>query len=144
METIELARLYHEAEALYESGLYRKAAPLYSQLAEANPDDSELERRCGICLARLGKKRQARAALADLSGFRMAVIDVIPDVFIRSYVSRGGINMGLMMLSYVLGSIAFGWYGVFLGPIVLVLALHFATDVLPGLVEGRSIRVTTD
>lgn len=74
----------------------------------------------------------------------VVVIDVIPDVFIRSYVSRGGINMGLMMLSYVLGSIAFGWYGVFLGPIVLVLALHFATDVLPRLVEGRSILVTTD
>lgn len=65
MKTIDLHRLYHEAEALYESGLYGKAAPLYSQLAKANRDDTELERRYGICLARTGKKRRARAALAS-------------------------------------------------------------------------------
>ena len=63
------------------------------------------------------------------------LVDAFPDFFIRSYVSSGDINMGLMMLTYVLGAVAFGWYGVFFGPIVLVFFIHFSRDILPGLLE---------
>jgi len=41
----------------------------------------------------------------------VVVVDVIPDFFIRSYVSKGELNMGLLLLTYVLGVVAFGWYG---------------------------------
>jgi len=64
------------------------------------------------------------------------VVDKFPDLYLRSYVSKGGINMGLMILSYVLGAQAFGWYGVFLGPLILVVFLRFARQVFPALVHG--------
>lgn len=72
------------------------------------------------------------------------VIDTIPDVFIRSYVSKGNINMGLMLLSYVFGTFAFGWYGLFLGPVVIVVFINFARRVLPNLVETGRERLVTD
>jgi len=39
--------------------------------------------------------------------------------------------MGLLLLTYVLGVVAFGWYGVFFAPIVLVVFIHFVRDILP-------------
>lgn len=72
------------------------------------------------------------------------VIDTVPDVFIRSYISKGGINMGFILLGYVLGAIAFGWYGVFLAPIILVLFLHFAQRVFPNLLDPAATRLVTD
>ncbi|GAB3664088.1 AI-2E family transporter [Halopiger thermotolerans] len=62
------------------------------------------------------------------------VIDTIPDFFARSLLSaRSGAHMGLVLLSYFLGTLAFGWYGLFLGPIVVVLAIHFADRIFPTL-----------
>lgn len=72
------------------------------------------------------------------------VVDTVPDLFIRSYISKGDLHMGLMVLAYVLGSIAFGWYGIFLGPIVLVVAIHFAKSILPHLVHDRHVYVDSD
>lgn len=59
------------------------------------------------------------------------VVDVIPDIFLRSYLSAGELHMGLVLFSYVVGSIAFGWYGVFFGPILLVTAVVVGREVLP-------------
>lgn len=61
----------------------------------------------------------------------LVIVDAVPDILIRSYISKGELNMGLMLLTYVLGSVAFGWYGVFLAPIVLVLFIHFFRDIFP-------------
>jgi predicted PurR-regulated permease PerM len=66
----------------------------------------------------------------------LVVVDVAPDIFVRSYISAGELNMGLVMLGYVLGATAFGWYGIFFAPVILVSAVHFARDVLPEIV-GR-------
>lgn len=74
----------------------------------------------------------------------LVVVDSIPDVFIRSYVSKGSINMGLMLLTYVLGAVAFGWYGVFFAPILLVAFLHFARNVLPNVLEDRPGELVTE
>lgn len=64
----------------------------------------------------------------------LVVVDTIPDFFIRSYLAaRGGVHMGLVLLGYVLGTMAFGWYGLFLGPLVVVVAVHFARSVFPWL-----------
>jgi predicted PurR-regulated permease PerM len=43
------------------------------------------------------------------------------------------------MLSYVLGATVFGWYGIFLGPLVLVLVVHTSRIVLPELVAGEEL-----
>ncbi|WP_424017990.1 AI-2E family transporter [Halorientalis pallida] len=69
------------------------------------------------------------------------VVDFLPDVFVRSYLSSGSLHMGLLVVTYVLASIAFGWYGIFLGPVLLVVAVHFAREVLPALVGGESVAV---
>jgi len=71
----------------------------------------------------------------------LVVVDGIPDIFIRSYVSKGELNMGLLLLTYVLGAVAFGWYGVFFAPIVLVFFLHFVRDILPVLLGSDSTPV---
>jgi predicted PurR-regulated permease PerM len=63
------------------------------------------------------------------------IVDTIPDVVIRPYVSAKRIHMGLVMLAYIIGPTLFGWYGLFLGPALLVLGLHFLSHILPHLLE---------
>lgn len=64
----------------------------------------------------------------------LIVVDTVPDFFIRSYLSaRSGVHMGLILLGYVLGTMVFGWMGLFLGPLVVVLAVHFGHAILPDL-----------
>jgi len=66
----------------------------------------------------------------------LVVVDSVPDFFIRSYLSKGELNMGLLVLTYVLGAVAFGWYGIFFGPVVLVFFVTFAREVLPELLAS--------
>jgi predicted PurR-regulated permease PerM len=68
------------------------------------------------------------------------VVDTIPDLLIRPYVSGRSLHIGSLMFAYIFGPLLFGWYGIFLGPIILVLVFHFARIVLPELVAGDSIR----
>ncbi|MFB6132271.1 MAG: AI-2E family transporter [Halanaeroarchaeum sp.] len=68
-----------------------------------------------------------------------AIVDVIPDLVLRPYVSGRNLHLGMVMISYVFGPLLFGWYGLFLGPMVLVLLVHFSALVLPELVAGRKI-----
>ena len=72
------------------------------------------------------------------------VVDFLPDIFVRSYVSKGGLNMGLMLLAYTLGVIVFGWYGLFFGPLVLVVFIHFAERVFPNVVDSGAVRFVDD
>jgi hypothetical protein len=44
------------------------------------------------------------------------------------------------MIAYTFGPLLFGWYGIFLMPMLLVLVFHFARIVLPELVQGRDIQ----
>jgi len=67
------------------------------------------------------------------------VVDVIPDLVLRPYVSGRSLHLGLVMLSYIFGPLLFGWYGLFLGPMLLVLVVHFTALVLPELMSGREI-----
>jgi predicted PurR-regulated permease PerM len=68
------------------------------------------------------------------------VVDFIPDIVLRPYVSGRNLHVGLVMIAYIIGPIFFGWYGLFLGPLLLVLAFHFAGHVLPELLDGEPIR----
>jgi len=67
------------------------------------------------------------------------VVDFIPDLVVRPYVSGRDLHLGLVILAYVFGPLLWGWYGLFLGPMVLVLVVHFARLVLPELVAGVEI-----
>mgnify|MGYP000674514750 CR=1 FL=1 len=88
-------------------------------------------------------------------GVAFLIVDVIPDLLVRPYVSGGGslslfgwgdgasesadntgLHTGTLMFAYILGPFLFGWYGLFLAPMLLVLIVHFARFVLPVIVEG--------
>jgi hypothetical protein len=42
------------------------------------------------------------------------------------------------MFAYILGTLLFGWYGLFLGPMVLVFVTHFLRVVVPELLPDES------
>jgi predicted PurR-regulated permease PerM len=65
------------------------------------------------------------------------VVDTIPDFLIRPYVSGNRTHIGLLMFAYILGPIAFGVYGIFLGPIILVLVAEFVRQIGPYVLAGR-------
>ncbi len=92
-------------------------------------------------------------------GVAFVVVDTIPDLVVRPYVSGGGslplgpfgraestpadnsnpgLHTGTLMFAYVLGPFLFGWYGLFLAPMILVLVAHFARFVLPVIIEGET------
>jgi predicted PurR-regulated permease PerM len=68
------------------------------------------------------------------------VVDTIPDLLLRPYVSGRNLHIGLIMFAYIFGPLLFGWYGIFLGPLLLVLLYHFAQLVLPTIVGGEPVR----
>jgi predicted PurR-regulated permease PerM len=89
------------------------------------------------------------------------VVDTIPDLVVRPMVSgqrpqveyslsppsvrlrlsgEGGLHIGLVMFAYIFGPLLFGWYGLFLGPMILVVVVHFARLVLPELLDGQRIQ----
>ena len=70
----------------------------------------------------------------------LVVVDTFPDLFVRSYVSSGNITMGLVLFAYILGTLVFGWYGIFFGPILLVAFVHFAKEVFPRIISGAWIQ----
>ena len=94
-----------------------------------------------------------RAFLADASGgigfavlflaVSLVVVDVIPDLLLRPYISARDLHTGLVMLSYLFGPLLFGWYGLFLGPIVLVVVVQFVDQILPDLLADRPIETST-
>ena len=72
------------------------------------------------------------------------VVDTIPELVLRPYVSGRDLHTGLVMLAYVLGPVLFGWYGLFLGPLLLVLVVHFVGIIVPELVERGEFDAEAD
>ncbi|PSP86612.1 AI-2E family transporter [Halobacteriales archaeon QS_1_68_17] len=75
------------------------------------------------------------------------VVDTIPDLVLRPYVSGRNIHTGSLMFAYIFGPLLFGWYGLFLGPLILVVVVHFSRIIVPELLHGvpiepRAIDVT--
>jgi len=67
------------------------------------------------------------------------VVDTIPDLVLRPYVSGRSLHVGALMLAYTLGPLLFGWYGIFLMPMLLVFVVHFARVVLPELLSENPL-----
>jgi predicted PurR-regulated permease PerM len=76
--------------------------------------------------------------VAVFGAVSFVVVDVIPDLVVRPYVSGGGLHTGALMFAYILGPLLFGWYGLFLGPVILVLVTHFVRDVVPELLPDET------
>jgi predicted PurR-regulated permease PerM len=70
----------------------------------------------------------------------LVIVDTIPDLLIRPYISGRSLHVGLVMFAYIFGPLLFGWYGLFLGPLLLVVLVHFFRIVLPELLAGERIR----
>lgn len=58
---------------------------------------------------------------------------------VRPYLTSHGVSPGLMLLAYVSSGAIFGWYGVFLAPLLLVGTLQFLHHVFPALLHGEPI-----
>ncbi|KAB1194852.1 AI-2E family transporter [Haloferax sp. MBLA0076] len=71
------------------------------------------------------------------------IVDTIPDLVLRPYVSGRSLHVGAVMIAYTFGPLMFGWYGIFLMPMILVLLVNFARLVLPELLAGKPIRPYT-
>ena len=66
------------------------------------------------------------------------VVDFIPDTILRPFISRKQIHAGAMLFAYILGIAVFGFVGLFLGPLILILATQFMKIVQPALLGQRS------
>lgn len=69
----------------------------------------------------------------------VVIVDLLPDQFLRPYVSGRSLHVGAVMLAYTFGPLMFGWYGLFLGPLLLVVIVESARHLVPALTSaGRS------
>ena len=67
----------------------------------------------------------------------VVVVDTVPDLLLRPYLSGETTHVGLLMLAYIFGPVVFGFHGLFLAPILLVLGLTFADTALPRLLGAE-------
>lgn len=67
------------------------------------------------------------------------IVDYIPDQLLRPYVSGRTLHVGAVMLAYTIGPLLFGWYGIFLAPLLFVLIFEFGRLVFPWLINPESV-----
>ncbi|MCO8245800.1 MULTISPECIES: AI-2E family transporter [unclassified Haladaptatus] len=67
------------------------------------------------------------------------VIDLVAETVIRPYITGRELHVGLMLFAYIFGPLLFGWYGLFFGPLLLVLLIQFNRVVLPDLIQGEPL-----
>ncbi len=65
--------------------------------------------------------------------FMTLAFDNVVRTYIRPYLSGKMFHLSLVMFAYLLGPILFGWYGIFLGPLVMVVVVQFLQVVVPQL-----------
>jgi len=61
------------------------------------------------------------------------VVDFTPDILLRPHISGKHVHSGAMLLAYIFGIVVFGFLGLFLGPMILIIATNFIKIVLPEL-----------
>ncbi|MFP9191014.1 AI-2E family transporter [Natronosalvus vescus] len=64
-------------------------------------------------------------------------VDFIPDFFIRAHISGKQTHTGMLLVSYIIGPVVFGFYGLFLAPILLILVINAVTVLLPYVLSGE-------
>jgi predicted PurR-regulated permease PerM len=75
----------------------------------------------------------------------LVVLDLFPIMVIRPVFAGQSTHQGAMMFSYIFGGLLFNWYGIFLGPLLLIAAIHLVRVGLSELAHGDRItaEVTT-
>ncbi|MFC5972664.1 AI-2E family transporter [Halomarina salina] len=71
--------------------------------------------------------------------FAFLFLDFIPLTFLLPLLAGRSLHSGLMIFAYVGGTLVFGWYGLFLGPLILVVGLRIAQDIVPALLRGDAV-----
>lgn len=66
------------------------------------------------------------------------IVDTIPDILLRPYVSGRNIHTGMLMIAYAIGPIVFGPEGLFLAPMLLVVGVQFTSVILPELLQRQT------
>lgn len=94
----------------------------------------------GYLLVRAAAVGEGFWFVAAFFAVSFVVVDAIPDFVLRPYVSGRNLHVGSVMFAYIFGPLLFGWYGIFLGPMLLVLTYHFAVLVLPELLGEGTVR----
>jgi predicted PurR-regulated permease PerM len=61
------------------------------------------------------------------------VVDLVPEYALRPYISKKHVHVGALLLAYIFGVTIFGFLGLFLGPMILIIATSFMKIVLPEL-----------
>lgn len=69
----------------------------------------------------------------------LTLIDGMTEILLRPYISGRNLHVGLVLFAYILGPLLFGWYGLFLGPLLLVLIVHLFRIVVPELIHGEPL-----
>ncbi|AUV83497.1 AI-2E family transporter [Salinigranum rubrum] len=76
------------------------------------------------------------------------VLDLVPQALVQPYLSGRRLDTTLLLFSFIIGPMVFGWYGFFLLPILMILLLEAVRLVLPELLRGDrprpSVLVDTD
>lgn len=66
-------------------------------------------------------------------------LDFIPLTFVLPKIAGRQGHVGLIMFGYIIGVLVFGWYGLFFGPLLVVLVIQAVRIVLTELVQGREL-----
>ena len=61
------------------------------------------------------------------------LVENLPNYLLRPFVSHGKVDVGLLLLAYILGPVIFGFPGLFLGAMILVIITHYFNIILPGI-----------
>lgn len=72
------------------------------------------------------------------------LLDILPQTVLRPLISGRDLHSGLVLFAYVLGAAYFGWYGLFLGPLLVVLGVQLLKQALPDLIGGDPLVPETD
>lgn len=74
----------------------------------------------------------------------IVAFDNLVRTYIRPYLSGRLLNTGLVMFAYLFGPPLFGWYGIFLGPFLMVFIVTFVRMILPVLAGRDRDRVDVE
>ncbi|WP_435099979.1 AI-2E family transporter [Halarchaeum sp. P4] len=71
-------------------------------------------------------------------------LDFLPMTFVLPELAGRGTHVGLVMFGYIVGTMVFGWYGLFLGPLTVVLCVQAVRILLQPLVYGEPVTGEVD
>lgn len=69
----------------------------------------------------------------------LVLLDLVPMTFVLPKVAGKAGHTGLVLFAYILGPMLFGWYGLFFGPLLLVVGVQTVRIVLEELIHGEPL-----